>query len=202
MLRPQLLLSILLLLISSAASAAAYIKFDGVDGESKDSEHKGWNDLESVTWLTDAGGASSAAGDPDRPLIAGRVPNSGPGRVKLVIQRDRSTQRLRQAAKKRQRFERLRIDVPDPQARDGYLRYVLKDVIVSSAKPGTTADGRATEEVTLNYAKIEFKKRGPLPKIRAAPRPNAVAEPKPATPARGGKKGNVESTWKVEEGEK
>jgi hypothetical protein len=45
-----------ILVISPSASAAAYLKFEGVDGESADSKHKGWIDLESTSW-----GASNPA---------------------------------------------------------------------------------------------------------------------------------------------
>ncbi|QXD23638.1 type VI secretion system tube protein Hcp [Opitutia bacterium ISCC 51] len=31
------------------AQGAAFLKFDGVDGESKDKDHKGWIDIESIS---------------------------------------------------------------------------------------------------------------------------------------------------------
>ncbi len=46
----HLLSSIFVLVLSPLlASAAVFIKFDGVDGESKDKDHKGWIDLSSVS---------------------------------------------------------------------------------------------------------------------------------------------------------
>ena len=40
---------VVLALIPTLSQGAAYIKFDGVDGESKDKDHKGWIDLTSVS---------------------------------------------------------------------------------------------------------------------------------------------------------
>jgi type VI secretion system secreted protein Hcp len=40
------------LLFSSFASAAIYVKYDGVDGESKDSNHEKWIDVLSIDWGT------------------------------------------------------------------------------------------------------------------------------------------------------
>ena len=39
---------------------ALFIKFDGVDGEAKDKDHKGWSDLLSMTWgVHKAGGGAT-----------------------------------------------------------------------------------------------------------------------------------------------
>ncbi|MDG2167956.1 MAG: hypothetical protein P8L44_08525 [Opitutales bacterium] len=48
------LLSCILVLVLTPllGSAAVFIKFDGVDGESKDKDHKGWIDLDSVSMIS------------------------------------------------------------------------------------------------------------------------------------------------------
>ena len=65
---------------------AAYIKFDGVDGEAQDKDHKGWSDIMSFSQgLHQPGGGSTGATrrrgdvilDPDGVLAS-------PGRGRLV----------------------------------------------------------------------------------------------------------------------
>lgn len=49
---PRSLLFLLVsLIIGAAASGASYLKFDGVEGEAKDSAHEGWIDVLSVSGL-------------------------------------------------------------------------------------------------------------------------------------------------------
>lgn len=50
------------LFASSAADAAAYIKFDGVDGEAVSVDHKDWIVVESMDWAIGAPTSSAAGG--------------------------------------------------------------------------------------------------------------------------------------------
>ena len=52
-------LAVASLFFASLASGAAYMKFDGVDGEAKDKDHKGWIDILSVSGLAETRDASS-----------------------------------------------------------------------------------------------------------------------------------------------
>lgn len=47
----NIVLATLMVAFSTTAFAAAYLKFDGIDGESVDKDHKGWIDVLSVSGL-------------------------------------------------------------------------------------------------------------------------------------------------------
>ena len=81
-----------LAIAAAPAAAAGYLKLGDIKGESSDSKHKDWIDVESWSWgeSRPAGAASGmrmkgskigenapASGDADRPLVTGRIPNTG-----------------------------------------------------------------------------------------------------------------------------
>lgn len=45
--------------LDGVAGGAAYAKYDGIDGEAKDSHHDGWIDVLSVDWGTHKPGGGS-----------------------------------------------------------------------------------------------------------------------------------------------
>jgi type VI protein secretion system component Hcp len=57
----KIALLLISLFITSLVHAAGYIKFDGIEGESRDSEHKGWIDLQSVSMGVSRDAASGMA---------------------------------------------------------------------------------------------------------------------------------------------
>lgn len=60
-----------LAIAAGPAAAAGYLKLGDIKGESSDINHKDWIDVMSWSWST------TRTGDPDRPLVAGRIPNAG-----------------------------------------------------------------------------------------------------------------------------
>ncbi|HLS99126.1 MAG: type VI secretion system tube protein Hcp [Porticoccaceae bacterium] len=57
--RISLFAAIFAMLFSMSALSAAYLKFDGVEGESRDKDHKGWIDLLSVSAVVSPRDAAS-----------------------------------------------------------------------------------------------------------------------------------------------
>ncbi len=119
----------------------AFLKIDGVEGESNDSKHKGEIEVLSFHW-----GVSQA--------ITGTVSSTGTfsgqrtdmTALSVVKQLDKSSPKLAQACAAGEK--------------QPYMKYKLGDVLVESVRTGGATHGEGgvpTEEVGLRYAKIEFE---------------------------------------------
>jgi type VI secretion system secreted protein Hcp len=163
----------------SHVHAAAYIKFDGVDGEATDDRHESWSNLQSVSFGIKVETTTGAAGSTSRAVA---------GEVKCVKVLDKSSPLLMRSLTLGEVIPILTIEFTRSTAAgdEPYLKYELKDVLISSYSiapgGGGSGEGEApTETLSLNYEEI---------KVTYTERDEA-----------GQSKGNVEYTWKVEEGE-
>ena len=159
---------------------AAYIKFDGIDGESTDDKHKKWTDLESASLVmhrptAGATGAARARGD----VVLEDIACS-----KLL---DKSSPKLAEAICKGKVFPKVEIHFTTGMADEGrttYLAYELKNVLVSSYNLSGSgqSDMKPMESFSLNFEEIKktYTEIGPD----------------------GKKVGNVDFAWKVQEGAK
>jgi type VI secretion system secreted protein Hcp len=159
---------------------ALFIKFDGVDGESKDKDHKSWSDLLSFSWGLHKAGAGQT----------GQTRRRGVATVEDVVctkEYDKSSPKLAEAIVMGKVFPKVEIHntaTYGDGARSTYLKYELKNVMVSSHNVSGAGHGDAvpTESLSLNFEEVK----------------QTYVE----YDAKGSKKGNVEMTWKVEEGQK
>jgi type VI protein secretion system component Hcp len=108
---------------------AAFVKFDGIDGESKDKEHKDWINLLSVTMTQD---------------------NSNV--IQFTKTLDHSSAAISQSAISGNVHERAMLDVC--LDREECQRYDLQNVRFTGYFMKAAGDQRPTEEITLVYAKI------------------------------------------------
>jgi type VI secretion system secreted protein Hcp len=164
------------ILVPSPTAAAAYIKFDGVDGEAQDREHESWSNLVSFSQgqFVHTEGATGRA--------RGRVVFED---IVVTKQLDKASPKLAEAVARGQVFPTVGIHwtrVAPGAAAQTYYTYELKNVQVTSYSVGgsTQSDSTPTETLSLNFEEIkvtytEFDENG-----RA--------------------KGKVEYSWKVEEG--
>jgi type VI secretion system secreted protein Hcp len=166
-------------LAASASGAVAYLKFDGVDGESSDAGHDKWSDLLSVSYPI------------SRPMVVepttGRR-TRGPvqfGDVVCTKELDRSSPLIAQSLVGERTFPKLEIELTATYGgkQVTYYRYELKNVQVTSysVSAGSEAGSLPVEEISLNYEEIKVT----YTEIDAT----------------GASKGKVEAEWKVEEGE-
>jgi len=139
------------LVLSSPALAAynAYLLIEGVPGESRDDQHRGW--IEVLSFERKAGGMrsmSSGAG-------AG---NTGSNEIVITKRLDASSPMLRQAASAGRRFSKAVLDVMKPGAGAGtrtpYMEITFTDVLVSGVSMASGVSG-SNETVTLSYAHEE-----------------------------------------------
>lgn len=125
--------------------AAAYIKFDGVDGESKAAGFEGFVKIEyfkvEINGAVERGGAAEFK----KPVLRFPVEQASPTLMLYC-----ATGRVLKNAT-------LILTTPDG---DGgqlpFYKITLTNVLVSSYSSSGSADDRPTEELSLNYEKIEW----------------------------------------------
>jgi len=169
-------LSIGLLGVAPEADAAAYIKFDGVDGEAQDKDHAAWSDLLSVqqSITRSSEGASTRA--------RGSAVLSD---IVVVKELDKSSPKLAESVATGKVFPKVEIHLTASYADSGrvtYYAYELKNVMVSSYS--ISANGQ-TDEIPMEEISFNFEEI----KVTYTEYDN-----------KGKSKGNVEYAWKVEEG--
>jgi type VI secretion system secreted protein Hcp len=155
-----------------------FAKFDGVEGESKDSKHGKWIDVLSLDW-----GAHKPGGG-----ATGQSRRRGAAVVEdmtLTIEYEKAAPKLQEKLLKGEVIPKLEIEQVATYggAREPYLKWELKNVSISSLQvsssgndqsPPTVVLGANFEEVKVTYTEFDDD---------------------------GSKKGNVETTFKVEKGE-
>jgi len=156
---------------------AAYIKFDGVNGECQDDKHKGWTTIESFSQgLTKPGGGATGTERRRGDVILHDI--------NISKNLDKSSPKLQEAVAKGKVFPKVEIHVTASYTDAGrvtYLAYELKNVQVTSYSIGGSGQSEQvpSEQMSLNFEEIK----------------QTYTENDSA----GKKKGNVEFTWKVEE---
>lgn len=156
----------------------AFLKIDGIQGESKDDKHKDWIEITSYGCGLDqptAASASTAGG--------GSSERASFHELKITKELDKSSPKLNLYCADGTHVKQVVLEL----CRAGseklkYMEYKLSNVIISSVNTGGS-DGIPTETVTFNYGKIEW----------------AYTQQKRADGAGGG---NVASGWNLETNKK
>jgi type VI secretion system secreted protein Hcp len=164
----------------NTVNAAAYLKFDGIEGEARDKDHVGWIELLSVSQpMHDPSTTGSAARRRGDVILED---------ITVSKTADKASPKLAEAVCKGEVIPKVEIHVT---ATDGgtssssYYTYELTNVRVTSysvSATGSAATDRPMEEISLNFeeVKVNYTNAG----------------------SKGKSKGKVETSWKVEEGEK
>ncbi|WP_182867491.1 Hcp family type VI secretion system effector [Rhodopirellula sp. JC639] len=158
---------------------AAYIKFDGVDGECKDKDHKGWSDLLSFSQAVHQPGGSATGATRRRGDVIMED-------ISCTKELDKSSPKIAESVCKGKVYPKVEIDVTASYTDAGrvtYYRYELTNVLVTSYNIGGAGQSESvpTEDFSLNFEEIKV----------------TYTE----NDSKGKKKGNIEYSWKVEEGE-
>ncbi len=162
-----------------ASSERWFMKYDGVDGESKDANHDKWIDVLSIDW-----GANKPGGG-----ATGQSRRRGGAVVEdfaITFEYEKASPKLLEAAATGKVFPKVEIELSSTYggARATYLKYELTNVQISSYNvsgstgddaPPTVTVGNNFEEIKVTYTEYDDT---------------------------GSTKGNAETTWKVEKGEK
>jgi len=158
---------------------AAYIKFDGVDGEAQDKDHKGWSDIISFSQPMHQPGRASTGATRRRGDVVLED-------IAITKELDKASPKLAESMCKGKVFPKVEIQLTasyTDAGRTTYYAYELKNVLVTRYMIGGSGQSEEvpTEEFGLNFEEI---------KVTYTECDNT-----------GKKKGNVEYSWKVEEGE-
>ena len=134
----------------------AFIKIDGVPGESTDDKHKDWIEILSYHWGVSQGsaGARSTGGA----ASTGRTDHSD---FSIVHVLDKASPKLFLSCCKGEHIKNIVVECCRATGdKQKYMEYKLSDVLVSSVRPGGASQGGESlplEEVSFNYGKIELK---------------------------------------------
>ena len=159
---------------------AAFIKFDGVDGECTDKDHKNWSILESFSQAIHKPGGGQTG-------VTRRRGDVVLEDIMCSKQMDKSSPKLAEAICNGKVFPKVQIHVTASYTDGGrvtYYAYELKNVIVSSYQVSGSGQSESvpSDQFSLNFEEIKV----------------TYTE----NDSQGKKKGNVEYSWKVEEGSK
>lgn len=133
----------------------AFLKIDGIPGESTDDKHKDWIEVLSFHH----GLSQPASGAPsDRGGRSAERCNHQD--FTIVHGLDKASPKLALYCCNGKHISSVKLELCRAAGdKQKYMEYVLSDVIVSSVRPGGSAQGGETiplEEVSFNYGKIEW----------------------------------------------
>jgi type VI secretion system secreted protein Hcp len=134
---------------------SAYIKFDGVDGECQEKDHKGWTEISSFNF-----GAT-------KPTVGGATDSARRhGDVHLhdftISQRfDKASVKIMEAGNHGKVYKDVKIDVTmsygdATKGRTKYLEYKLEHVLIVNYQFSAGHDGVPEVHYALNFEKIEI----------------------------------------------
>jgi type VI secretion system secreted protein Hcp len=135
------------------AAVDYFLKLDGIDGESADSKHKGEIDVESWSWGETQTGTHVGGG--------------GGGAGKVVMQDFHFVQKISKASPKLmlacatgQHIKEATLTCRKAGGKqEAFLTVKMSDLLVSSYQTGGSghSDIVPTDQISLNYSKIEFE---------------------------------------------
>ncbi|MFH1146593.1 MAG: type VI secretion system tube protein Hcp [Pseudomonadota bacterium] len=130
----------------------AFLKIEGIDGESTDDKHKNWIEVLSYSWGVSQMGSGSASGTGG--AAAARADFQDFSAVKIL---DKASPALALACSEGRHIKEVKVEL----CRAGgdkmpYMEYKMTNALVSSVSVGGGGGGEPTESLTFNYGKIEW----------------------------------------------
>jgi type VI secretion system secreted protein Hcp len=133
----------------------AFLKVEGVEGESLDDKHKNW--IEILSFSSGANQPASATRSSSGGATAERVDLHDFSIVKAL---DKASPKLFEACCTGKHFKEVKIELCRAgESKVKYMEYKLEEAIVSSIRPGGSSKGAEAlplEEVSFNYGKIKL----------------------------------------------
>jgi type VI secretion system secreted protein Hcp len=144
-----------------------FIKFDGIDGESKDDKHKGEHDVLAWSWGMSQSGSAHVGGGGG----TGKVSVNDLSFTKYI---DKGSPDLMLNCCQGKHIDKATLTVRkaggDPLE---YVKIEMQEVIVSSVSTGGSGgEDRLTENITLNFAKVkvDYKEQTEKGTVGATPK--------------------------------
>jgi type VI secretion system secreted protein Hcp len=130
----------------------AFLKIEGIDGESQQREFEKWIEVSSFSW-----GVSNAA------TISGATGGAGAGKAQFQgfnfnTNTSKASPKLMVGCASGQHFQKAQLFVRKAGADQGFvfIKYTLADVLVSSYQTGGTENASPTDQFSLNFGAVEF----------------------------------------------
>ncbi|HVG20285.1 MAG TPA: type VI secretion system tube protein Hcp [Blastocatellia bacterium] len=133
----------------------AFLKVEGVPGESTDDKHKEWIEVLSFNWGVDQPQSSSASSHGS--LSAERA-HFHPFTIVKAL--DKASPKLAIGCASGEHYPKATLEICRAGGdKQPYMEYKMTDVMVNSFRPGGTGGGEniPLEEVSFSYGKIEWK---------------------------------------------
>ena len=144
-----------LALVSADAVAGGFLKYEGIDGESKDRQHKGWIDIESWNW-----GMERSTN-----MTARSMRGTGGANFKgLVVTKkaDSATPVFMRYFAEGTRLGEVLLEVSLGGERPATFRMVLTNAQVTSVHIEDAAgEGRPMEHISISFTKVKVIHTGP-----------------------------------------
>ncbi len=158
---------------------AIFVKYDGIDGESKDANHDKWIDVLSIDW----GSSIPDDGASGQSRRRSRVDVDD---ILLTMEFEKSSPKLLEKLNKGKVIPKVEIEQTASYggARATYLKYTLKNVQVTSFDVNAAGNDEASPTVTIANNFEEYKL--------------TYTE----FDSEGRSKGNTETSWNVKKGKK
>lgn len=138
------------------AAVDYFLKLTGIDGESNDAQFPKWIDVESWSWgATNSGGGAVGGG--------GGAGKTTPTDLVIVKRVDKASPKLFLTCATGQHIQELFLSARRGGTKQVYLEYKLENVLVSSFHETGNQGEAPLEQLSLNFAKIEFSYRQTLP---------------------------------------
>ncbi|MDP6561448.1 MAG: type VI secretion system tube protein Hcp [Candidatus Peribacteraceae bacterium] len=157
--RKSILTFAILLALPFSADAAAFAKYDGVDGESKDADHSKWIDVLSIDWGVHKPGGGATGQSRRRGDVVVED-------LTMTVGTAASSVQLLNALASGHTFPNTVVEFTQPCGSTGqrvaYLKYELTNVQVtsysigSSGQDGVSPEPPPTEEFALNFEEITW----------------------------------------------
>lgn len=133
----------------------AFVKIEGLPGESTDHKHKDWIELLSFSWgATQPASVASATGG----RSAERVNVQDFSFVHVM---DKATPLLALRVCDGKHIPKVEVELCEAAGdKHTYMKYTMENVIISSVRPGGSSQGgesKPMEEVSLNFGKITWE---------------------------------------------
>ena len=175
--------TVTLLSSSPVSTAAVFAKHDGIDGESADANHDKWIDVLSIDWGMHRPGGGATGATRQRGAVVVED-------LTLTMDYEKASPKIAEKCLMGEVIPKLEIELTSTYggARATYLKYELTNVMITSyhMNSGGDKDGDGVQDRPLASVSLNFEE------IKVTYTENDAA---------GNKKGNVEYSWKVEEGE-
>ena len=140
-------------LVGADAEAAAFVKYEGIDGESQDVDHDTWIDVLNVDWgIHEPGGGATGQ---SRRRGAAVVED-----ITLTMEYEKASPKIAESIATGKVHEFLKVDMcradPGGLPSSCYLQLEATKVIISSYEVSGSGD-EATIKATMNFEKVTIR---------------------------------------------